>query len=686
MGTRLPRYLGAVVAAALAAAPACAATAWWNYDWKCRRGVAIAKAAPTGLPGDDVAVVSMSTGGRTRSDARDVRVVTARRREVPSQVLMIGPGDQVRVAFALRPGTKDYYVYFGNPAPPRAPGQLAITRGVLLSTWKHPGGNARTLSQAKGILAKAKTFIGRDFRDRIFMGHNPFGPEQALASTFVGYVNCPKAGAYTFSTSSQNASFLTVDDTLVVANGGSHGPQRDIRKRGQVTLKAGLHKLTFYHVSPWGSPIAVVAWQPPGEKRIRVISPKAFAPVVFATAGAMEELGKACVDFTPVHAGEAFMINRYYQRYTFEAVQTGATVGKQVTSWRWDFGDGETGSGKTSEHVYFQDGMVTVTLTGKTRTGTLTCRNAIYITRPWRTVTRNRLDSTRAYANIAAGYAFNKLSSAAMVDAACLFQRTGHTNGLMKVGAAFVSRRSAEKKTASVLVPIYAKALVSAGQADKALKALVAGAKLESDAAGSAQLLVLAGRVCVEHLNDARGGMTLFKQVVARYGKQTSVWVRRARIGVGDAYRLVGDAAKAAEAYRAAGTAPPRKAGGQVLSRGNFARQIEDYVRRGDLEEAKDVLEQWQDAFPGNKLDGYWSLLRVKTLVRGKAYLPAAREAEVLARVSPTSHHVPELLMLAVEAYRQAGRRAQADATLKRIITDYAESGMAAKAAAMLKR
>ena len=661
--------------------------AWWNYEWKYRRSVTIPKTAATKLPGDDIAVVSLATGGQTRPDAKDVRVVTARRREVPSQVLMIGPGDQIRVAFAIQPGVTAYHLYFGNPKPPRPPKELTIKRGVLLSTWKYPGGSTGTLAQVKGIFTKADTFIGRTFRDRIFMGYNPFGPQQALASTFVGYLKCPKSGKYTFSTSSQNASFLTVDDNLVVANGGSHGPQRDIRRRGDVFLKVGLHKLTFYHVSPWGDPVAVVAWQAPGEKRIRVIPPTAFAPIVASKSDAMEELGKACVDFTPIHAGEVFMMNRYYQRYSFEAVQTGPIAGKQVTGWRWDFGDGETGSGQKVEHVYFRDGMHTVTLRGNTLTGTLERRNKIYVTRPWRTVTRNRLDSVRDYARIAANYSFDKLSSLSMVEAAYLFQRTEQKEPLMKVGAAFVLRRSVEKKTASLLVPIYAETLISAGQADKALKALIAGAKLEGDTVGSAQLLVLAGRVCVEHLDDARGGMALFKQAVRSYGAlTTSIWIRRARIGVGDAWRLIGDHVKAAEAYAAAGTAPPRKSGGQVLTRGDFARKIEDYVRRGDLTEAGEQLEQWQDAFPANKLDGYWSLLRAKMLMRGKSYLPVAREAEVLARVTPTSHHVPELLMLAAEAYRQAGKTARANDTLKRIIQSYAESAMAAKAAEMLKK
>lgn len=682
------RYLAAVMLAALVASPrpAGAAVAWWNYQWKCRRRVTIPQTAPSKLPGDDIAVVAIPTGGRTSPDAKDVRVTTAARREMPSRVLMIGPGDFIRVAFATQPGVTDYYVYYGNPNPPRPPRELVVKRGVLLSTWKYPGGSTGTLGKVKSIFTKVETFIGRDFQNRIFMGYNPFGPQQELASTFVAYLKCPATGKYVFSTSSQNASFLTVDDKLIVANGGSHSPQRDIRRRGEVYLKAGLHKATFYHVSPWGNPVAVVAWQAPGQKRVRVIPPEAYAPVARGTPGAMEELAKGSVDFVPVHGGETFMKNRYYQRYTFEAVHTGTIIGKNVTKWTWDFGDGETARGAKVQHVYFINGMHTVTLTGKTVGGTLVRSNRIYVTRPWQSVTKNRLDSIKDHAKIAAGYSFDKLEPAAMVEAAYLFQRTGRKDGLMKVGAAFVSRRTVTKKTASRLVPIYAEALVAAGQADKAMEVLLAGAKLERDSVGGAQLMVLAGRICVEHLNDPPQAMTLFNLAVRKYGALTSsIWIRRARIGVGDAWRLTGDGAKAREAYEIAGPAPPRRSGGKALARGDFARQIEDYIRRGDLTVAEEQLTRWQDAFPADKLDGYWSLLRAKMLVRGKSYLAAAREAETLVRVTPTSHHAPELLMLAAEAYRQGGKAAKATATLQRVIKEYAESALAAKAAELLK-
>jgi len=689
MKTHPRRTITAIALAVVAVTygPAVAAPAWWNYEWKCRRPVTLPKTTPTRLGGDDIAVVTIFTGGRTRPDAADVRVTTASRREMALRVLMTGPGDTIRVAFAIQGGVTDYFVYYGNPNPFTRPRDLVIRRGVLLSTWKHPGGSApRELLQAKAILAKAKTFIGSAFVDRVFMGHNPFGPQEDLAGTFVGYLRCTKTGKHAFSISSQNASFLTIDDKLVVANGGSHGPYRDIRKNGEVHLRVGLHKLTFYHVSPWGSPVAVLAWRQPGEKRIRVIPPGAFAPVVRGKGGAMEELGKGGVDFSPVHAGEVFMMNRYYQRYAFEAVRTGAAAARGPVEWTWDFGDGETARGAKVEHVYFRQAMRTVTLKGKTRGSTLTRSNAVYVTRPWQSVTRNRLDSIQDYARIAADYSFAKLDSESLVDAIHLFKRTERTKDVMRVGAAFVSRKTVAKGTARQVAVVYADALLAAGQGDKALKALIAGATVETSPAGWVELLVRAGQVSVEHVGNPRQGMALFNEVLKKAGSaRSSLWVRRARIGIGDSWRALGEHAKARDAYAAAGTIIRRKSGGAELTRGNFARQVEDYIRKRSFSDAADTLDAWQDALPMDKLTGYWSLLRVKMFVQKRSYLPAVGEAVTLVGVTPTSHHAPELLLRAAEAYRFANKFTEAAAVLKRIVNEYPESSLAAKAADLLK-
>jgi len=664
---------------------AVAGEGWWNYAWLYRRAVTIAPASPTKLPGEDVAVVRMPTGGLIAPDGSDIRVATARGAEVPCRVLMVGPGDQVRVAFAVRGGASKYFVYFGNPKP--TPGkQLDIRRGVLLEMWAHPGGATAKLEQVKRIFKKANRLIGRDFLGRIFIGHNPFGPQNRIASTYTGYLVCPIDGKYTFATSSRNASFLLIDGELVIDNGGIHPPQRDIRKRAQVDLKAGLHKLTFYHVSGSGDPIAVVAWRLPNGQRVRPIPADAFAPVASAKCGAMTRYGrKVSIDFIPRQVGETFVTDRYFQQYRFRALAVGQSAGR--ISWHWDFGDGQTSPRPGLDHVYLLPGEYTVTLTGKTAIGQLKRINRIFVSRPWRRITQKPLGSIKRQGGIVSKYDFTALGPEAVTNAVMLLDRAGLTGPVLKAGEAFVAGEGASGGAVRRVLPIYADALIAAGHPRKALEALLKAEKMTSGPAVRAAMLVRAGEICRRELDKPDRALELFGQVIKRYAHLTSSEaIRQARIGTGDVWRARGDYDKAAAAYKAAKVRYSGEPGRTVFHKGDFARHVEDYLRRGELAAAQESLDRWEQAIPMDKLEGYSALLRVKLLLARAAHAAAAGEAETLVRVNPGSNYAAELLMLAADAYTKLGEADRAAAALKRIVQKYPESALAAEAAKKLKR
>ncbi|MHC4717148.1 MAG: PA14 domain-containing protein, partial [Planctomycetota bacterium] len=338
------RHLGAVAAAGavLLGAGAAWGQGWWNPRWPYRRTVTVARAPASKLPGDDVAVLTMPTGGVVGPAGEDIRVIAPDGTSVPHRVLMMGPGDRVRLAFAVKGGATRYAVYFGHPQPPQPRPALEIRRGVLLETRAYAGGPISTFDQVRTALSRAGRLIGREFRDSIFLGHNPFGPQSRLCSLFTAHVVCPADGQYIFATSSRDASFLLVDGEVVVSNGGRHRPQRRASRTGTVRLTKGLHEVKVYHVSTGGDPVVVAAWRPPGARRLWKIPAAAFAPVRSAAPGMLTRCGRAFqADFIPVHAGEAFMANRYFQRYTFAASTSGRGPGP---TFRWDFGDGQTGS------------------------------------------------------------------------------------------------------------------------------------------------------------------------------------------------------------------------------------------------------------------------------------------------------------------------------------------------------
>lgn len=665
-----------------------AQSAWWDSNWSYRRAVDIPPAEPApptkgtaGAP--EIAWVTIPTGGLCRPDGSDIRVTTAGRNVVASRVLMAGPGDQATVAFARRGAIRSYYVYFGNKRPPAQAEPLDIRRGVLMETRLYAGKVPTTLAEARKAFDRAPTLLGSGFRKSIFVGHNPFGRQRNLAIRYTAWLACPIDGSYEFACSSQDASFMLLDDKEIIANGGQHYPQRNVSKRTKVQLTAGTHKLTFYHVCLSGNPVAVAAWRAPGELRIWPIPAKAFLPVTEARCGPMDQYGKAAsASFIPAHGGETYLAGTYYQRWTFQA----QLVGKAGRSpqLKWDFGDGQTATAAEVEHVYLVPGRYTVTLTARTASGELVRQNRIYVNRPWDKITSVKLEPVSLHARIVRGYDFAGLSPEANAGAVVMLGGADDTEAMLKAGAALLVRDSGPPdELLSEAVGLIGARLDPTARARAYLQAEKL-AKLTSVRADMAQR---AGRVLLAELDDAKGARAVFERIVRTYGAGGYLSaVRAARVGIGDTWRVQGDFDRAGKAYAAVGFAPGVDPARIEIAKGDYARRVEQYLREDQFQDADENIEAWGIAMPADKLEGYWSVLLARKCMAQKNYAAAARAANVLVKVNPRSNYAPELLMLAAEAYRNLGKTVDSDGALKMIVEKYPESPLAARAAADLKK
>lgn len=657
------------------------AQGWWSVDYPHRRAVRVQAFDPTGLDGDDIAVVTFLTGGQAQADGRDVRVVAADGTEMPREIIAAGPGDEMNVAFALRGKIRDYKVYWGNANAPPPARPLEIKRGVLMETWAYPGGNANNGKEFQAVWDKARQqpAIGRGFQPRVFIGHNPFGPQDKIVSRFSAYLLCPQAGEYRLGLQTNCASVLRVDGKVQVKSFGWHGPRR--LKQAVVNLPKGLVHVEVAHVNPWSNPIVVVGWQPPGGDKLAVISPKDFAPAFDAQAGPMEDYGlTTSVDFRIADAGEAFLAERYLQRRVFEAQ---VARGPGAMQFEWDFGDGQRATGETVEHVFLSPGTYKVTL--RTRGAAPVVRtHTLVIDRRWDHVTDRTLDPLKACADIAANYDFATLVPAANAQAVRLFDRVGRTPLMFKAGRALLSRARVSPDDVGDVVPMLVAAWQHAGDADQAAYACQKAAHLTPDATTTARMLNLAAAVRLEQ-GQGDPAMKLYAEVLADHAAGVNDDVlRQARIGVGDVWRARGNLVEARKAYRAAG--PGSEAAGKhpAITRGDLARQVEDFLRREELDAAGETLDEWARLLPGDKVEGYWSLLTMQLLLAWENYPAAIRQAELLVGVNPRSSYAPEVLLAAARAHVASKAPAEAVRVLKDIVENYGESPVSATARALL--
>lgn len=676
------------LAGALLLASACAARGasnWWNAGWPYRRQITVEKPEESTLDGDEIAVVTFLTGGFVQPDGRDVRVVTRTGQPVAHRVLQVGPGDRIRLAFATRGRLKQYFVYFGNTKA-NAPRQtLQIRRGVLLETWVHRGGNPRRLQTARKMIGQAKTLLGRDLRRQIALGHNPFGPQPNLARRMTGYFTVPRAGTYTFATSSRNASFLLIDGNLVVDNGGGHRPQRNVAVNGQVHLDPGLHEMQMLHVSNGGDPVAVVAWKPAGADRYAPMPPAAFAPFAVAASGPIERYGRASgIDFQAHHAGEAWFGDGYYQRYRFEAT----LVGRKVrASWRWDFGDGQSSTGPAAEHVYLVPGEYAVSLSARTPVGELTRTHRIVVTRPWDRVTDNQLDARKKHGQIVAGYDFARLSPAANAHAVLLLDEVGMVEPLQAAGSALLVRDWAPPALLESAGLAFARRLLETGRARQAAGSLQTAADMVEDPKVAARLIHRAGGIMLAEVGDARAAGKLFKHSMETYGPRAGAELaRQARIGLADTFRAQGLRDQAMAAYAAAGPDVPARHRSEAIYRGDLARHVEAYLNEGKFHDAEEYLQRWAADLPADKINGYWSWMFVRLALARKQWSAAIAEAETLTGVNVRSNYGAKLLMLARQAALRLNQPDKADALLRRIVKEFPESPLAAEAARLLEQ
>ncbi len=209
-------------------------------------------------------------------------------------------GSLVKIFFSARPGKKLQLVFYKDKVKQLSQKQ---TSGVLRRVKEFAGGNVRNLTMFKRLWGE-NPLRGARFEKNIFSGWNPFGPKKNSLHWYSAFIKIPRNGKWTFFSAAIDASFLLIDDKLVVNSPWRKWVRRgqEGKIRGSITLKKGIHRLDYLHAN--SNPnycYAIAAALAPGAKKrdFTVLPENCYTPVLTAATGPLQTFSrKPAADFT----------------------------------------------------------------------------------------------------------------------------------------------------------------------------------------------------------------------------------------------------------------------------------------------------------------------------------------------------------------------------------------------------
>ena len=311
------------------------------------------------------------------ADGRDIRLLDDRGRPVPIQLVgrnrepLTGPipdGGPTRIHFEVTDTSVTRYVaYWGNPnATAEAPAKWERKMGSLVleirdNTLKR---NAANWKEMNDLLAASTSRINGGARREINDTENPYGPRnENFLSIYKGMLYCPVDGRYAFGTDSDDSSFLLIDGVLVTQWPGGHNPEGKFTHFGRIELKAGMHKIEYYHVQTDGGTMARAGWQPPGAPSIVTIPEEAFVRELQTAATIVETRDQPASAFFRVKPLSGMQFGSRGPVFTtMQFTDLSVSRMSEIAVREWDFGDGGVSREPNPTHVFIGGQTRTVSL------------------------------------------------------------------------------------------------------------------------------------------------------------------------------------------------------------------------------------------------------------------------------------------------------------------------------------
>ena len=698
--------------------------------------------------GHSIIVTEFFHHGEINPAGSNVLVAASNNQPVATRILQLGPGDYCRLAFQTIERQTRYEVLYGGEEPPRDVPPWTSRDGLLLETREYKHCNPNSLDAVREAFESAKP-IGSGYVDGVHHSSNPFTLKaEPFLSHYSGFLNIDTSGIYGFLTSSRDASFLLVDDRLVIAAPGLHGPMHHAQRgsRKDIRLEKGSHKFDYYHLAAGPDAIMTAAWElnPPEEKP----KPTAIPPSVFraerigtAPAGVVTlRTLKSAPDFLVAVVGDVPLPDNPEPLIGVSFQNTSPQSLLATGNAHWDFGDGQTSSEFSPNQVYLRSGLYAVTLTVRRLGRELTMTNRVYIDRPFLTrrdeKTFHKLDD---YLAILEGYDPKTLDAASLCQLVEAYgakasalenpepkeeakedQPAETTPAQPEPPSAGRRRPQAEPEPVPVTARSYMEKALAAGQ--------VAFLDAQSNATGDDELLNLAriiAPIARDRLARPEAAFRIWEGASRKVGNpegKAECFAEAADVAIndllkpasmkpvleaatrnladvntgkpaarlasiwGDFHAATGDGPAAREAYRKAEQVAVRhgKYTERTAWQGAHSRSVEAFLRDKEYHRAIEQIRKWQAEFPTERIDGYLTLMYARYWAETEKWGQAIAQAEQLQAVNPDSPYVDQALCLAAQCETKRQQPDRAIATLRNLLTEYPGSPLVPDARKML--
>jgi PKD repeat protein len=624
------RYTIAILSLLFAGSiPSICRAEWFDSNWTCRRALPIVW-DDQNASGNDLGSCLFYTDGHALPNGEDVRVTTEAGKLCASHVLMVGPGDRIRVVFAMVKGERNYDIYFGNPnpaPPPEGMDDVKYKSGLLLETRQWTGGQINSCETMEQSWNRSKPVLGKMMTDAVFLGYNPFGPQEQWISKFTGSIFAPTDGDYLFAVAADDAGALYIDGKplLFAPLGGG-----DIRYHATTHLARGSHDFLAYHVNFAGQAYISIGWKRPDMPKVAVINRESFGLCPSGLAGPLEIHNKTLVaDLAINQMGECFFNDSYSFHYKFTAKASLAAANK----FQWSFGDGQTSNKAEVDHVYLTDGIYPVKLTASVEGNSDSQTCLLAVSRNYAHILDAREVQPQILAGIVKDYDINVLppaSYARIVQLDLAAEDPGAAVAVADKLAALPTQ--ADPAAANAALTALCKSLIDSSKSEQAIEIwdrVPANSPLQPYAARHAAELALWWS------GDFAKAVKLLKPLEDKgdVGLQRQYAQALALSGKADEARKIFE-------KEMSSVSANRKA---ALS-GAAARSVEFFITTKDVESGEDAWEKWQARFPTDFLEGYSVVLRTKLMELRKRPDAAAKVAEAFAAAMPQSPYAPQLL------------------------------------------